>query len=82
MLDGRTREILGKFRDGVSVETIRYAEMDCRKGLMALMAYVKARKSGAMEILHNTDSARMAGRNVPTTSYFFVLYGNKKENKE
>ncbi|MBP7737357.1 MAG: AmmeMemoRadiSam system protein B [Spirochaetes bacterium] len=81
-LDKRTREILVKFRDEVSAETVRYAEMDCRKGLMALMAYVKARKSGSMEILHNTDSARMAGRNVPTTSYFFVLYGNKKVNTQ
>ncbi len=81
-LDRRTRDILGKFQGDVSVETIARAEMDCRKGLLALMAYVKARKSGAMEILHNTDSARMAGLNVPTTSYFFVLYGNKKENKE
>lgn len=81
-LDRRTGEILGKFRGDVSVDMITRAEMDCRKGLLALMAYVKARRSGAMEILHNTDSARMAGRNVPTTSYFFVLYGNKKVNTQ
>lgn len=76
-LDRRTRGVLENFHGEVTVDSITSAEMDCRKGLLALMSYIRARKSGDIEILMNTDSALMARRNVPATSYFFVLYGNK-----
>ncbi len=81
-LDRRTEAVLARFRGKVSVDTIINAEMDCRKGLLALMAYIKERKTEDMEILLNTDSAAMARRDVPGTSYFFVLYGNKGVNPQ
>ncbi len=76
-LDRQTGAVLLQFRDGPSVDSVIKAETDCRKGLLALLAYAWARKTGDAEILLNTDSARLARKEVPATSYFFVLYGNK-----
>jgi AmmeMemoRadiSam system protein B len=74
--DARSRIVLEKCASGCGGDA-SVVEVDCRKGLVALCAYLRETGGGAADILLNTNGGELTGTKLPVTSYFFVLYGSR-----
>jgi MEMO1 family protein len=58
-----------------TINSINDIKVDCRRGLAAMLIYLKHDRGITCDILANTNSAIIAGMDVEATSYFFTLFG-------
>ncbi|HNV46739.1 MAG TPA: AmmeMemoRadiSam system protein B [Spirochaetota bacterium] len=72
--DMRFRELLRRF-PAAGPEDIARIELDCRKGLYTMAAFLEARGRSTPHLLGSATSRDIAGPRVPMTSYSFVLFG-------
>lgn len=74
-LDSTAKGIIAHF----DVKNVKNAEVDCRPGLVSLLAALKDRKEIRADFLNHTNSAKITGnrQQKDVTSYFSVLFSVK-----
>jgi AmmeMemoRadiSam system protein B len=58
-----------------TINAIDDIKVDCRRGLAAMLIYLRHDRGITCDILANTNSAIIAGKDVEATSYFFAIFG-------
>lgn len=74
-IDRQSSRRLIHFKQNIRIDSLNKIEMDCRNGLALFFQYLVSRNANGAEILLNTNSGKIIKKDIPVTSYFFVIYG-------